>query len=291
MKEAILYERLEDDFVRCMVCNHQCTIKPGKTGICGVRENRQGTLFALNYGMTAAIGVDPIEKKPLYHFMSGTKTYSLATAGCNLHCKWCQNWQLSQRPIIHPKETSGTLIKPSEHVENAIKHDCPSLSYTYSEPTIFIEYALDTMVLARAKGLKNIWVTNGFMTPEALTAVMPYLDAANVDLKGSTERIYKRFCGGDAESVMRNLIQLHRGKVHLEITTLIILGVNDSEAELSSIAEFISRDLSPEVPWHLSRFFPGWKMSDKEPTPYETLLKAKKIGHEAGLNHIYLGNV
>jgi len=290
MIEAMLYDRLEDS-VKCRLCGHNCIIKPGKTGICGVRENRQGTLFALNYGLSSAVGVDPIGKKPLYHFLSKTRTYSLATVGCNLHCHWCQNWQLSQAPILNPGKLSGTLVPPEEHVENAIKYHCPSISYTYSEPTIFFEYALAIMKPAHAKGLKNIWVTNGFMSTEAVDQLLPYLDAANVDLKAPADGTYEKYCGGNAETVMDNLKSLYQANVHLEITTLVIPGVNDSQDQLRSIAEFIAGKLGKEVPWHLSRFFPGWKMIDRDSTPYATLAMARQIGKDAGLNHIYLGNV
>ncbi|MFA5467143.1 MAG: AmmeMemoRadiSam system radical SAM enzyme [Candidatus Izemoplasmatales bacterium] len=291
MKEAILYQTLADSSVVCLLCGHHCHIKTGSRGICGVRENRHGKLFSLNYGLTAAIGVDPIEKKPLYHYLHNTKTYSLATVGCNLHCRWCQNYQLSQEPVLSPGKLSGNLISPEDHVKNAISHHCPSIAYTYSEPTIFIEYALDIMKLAHAKGLKNIWVTNGFMSKEAIEILLPYLDAANVDLKAPKGGVYEKYCGGNAETVMANLINLHKEKVHLEITTLVIPGINDGDDQLSQIAEFIATKLGQDVPWHLSRFFPGWKLIDKEITPYETLAKAKQIAHDRGLKNVYLGNV
>ena len=266
MKEAILYEKLGSGEVRCGVCHHRCTIKEGHRGICGVRENSKGTLYALNYGKTIAAANDPIEKKPLFHFMPGTWTYSFATVGCNFHCPWCQNWSISQsskpdQPI------EGIDLSPEEQVERALEYGSPSISYTYSEPTIFVEYALDTMKLARERGLKNTWHTNGYMTKEVLDLILPYLDAANVDFKGPDDEVYRHYCGGKSQYVMENLKHLYEAGVHLEITTLIIPGVNDSAEQLSAIALFIAKELSPDVPWHISRFFPGWKMMDTPSLP------------------------
>lgn len=290
MIEALLYEKLDNHLVRCDVCGHHCLIKEGRKGICGVRENRQGKLFALNYSLTAAQAIDPIEKKPLYHFLPGTKTYSLATVGCNLHCQWCQNWTLSQYPVLSGT-VSGNPVEPGDHVRKALRSGCPSLSYTYSEPTIFLEYALDIMRLAKESGLKNIWVTNGFMSRSTLNLILPYLDAANVDLKAPSDGTYERFCGGNVERVMDNLVVMAKAGIHLEITTLVIPKVNDEDDQLRQIANFIARSLGTKVPWHISRFYPCWQMKDSPITPYDTLAKARDIGHEAGLEHIYLGNV
>ena len=290
MKEAILYQKTEDGKLRCNVCNQRCTIAEGKRGICGVRENIQGVLYALNYGKAAAVHVDPVEKKPIYHFLPKTETYSIATVGCNLRCEWCQNWEISQsskpkRPI------EGASISPEEHVRKAIEYNCPSISYTYSEPTIFVEYALDTMKLAKEKGLKNIWVSNGYMSKETLDMIIPYLDAINVDLKGSNDAAYKKYCGGTAEPVMDNLKYLYEAGVHIEITTLIVPGINDDQGQIETIAQFIAQELSKEVPWHISRFFPAWKMTETEITPIETLRMAETIGKNAGLKYIHVGNV
>ena len=290
MKEAILYEKLNDSHVKCAVCSHRCRIAEGKRGICGVRENRQGTLYTLNYGQTIAAHIDPVEKKPLYHFLPGTMTYSFAAAGCNFRCDWCQNWEISQQPKPN-KEVAGIPISPREHVARALENQCQSVSYTYSEPTIFLEYALDTMVIAKENGLKNIWVTNGFMTRETLDKIIPFLDAANVDYKGPNGGVYEKYCGGKAEPIQENLKYLHRAGVHNEITTLIVPGVNDQAAQLEKIAHFIASELSPEVPWHISRFFPAWKMMDTPVTSVETLTMAKAIGEKAGLKYIHLGNV
>lgn len=290
MKEAILYEKLENGKVKCAVCNHRCVIGEGKRGICGVRENRQGVLYALNYGLTISAANDPIEKKPLYHFLPGTMIYSFATVGCNFRCSWCQNWEISQaskpaRPI------EGTYVTPEEHVARAIELGCPSIAYTYSEPTIFLEYALDTMKLAREKGLKNVWVTNGYMSKETLDLIIPYLDAANVDYKGPDDGVYEKYCGGKAVHIMDNLIYLQKAGVHQEITTLIVPGVNDKYEQLEEIAKFIADEVGTDVPWHISRFFPNWKMMDVPITPLETLKMAEKIGKEAGLKYIHIGNV
>lgn len=290
MKEAILYQKLEDGKVKCAVCSHRCTIAEGRRGICGVRENRGGTLYSLNYGIAVSVAIDPIEKKPLYHFMPGTKTYSFAAVGCNLCCAWCQNWEISQSPKPD-KPVEGYEVPPKEHIRQAIAHSCPSISYTYSEPTIFVEYALDTMILAQKEGLKNIWVTNGFMSPETLERIIPYLDAANVDLKGSRGDVYEKYCGAHAEPIMESLKILHQAGVHIEVTTLVVPGVNDKPAQLKEVAEFIANQLSRDVPWHISRFFPAWKMSETPITPLETLKMAQAIGKEAGLKHIHLGNV
>lgn len=290
MKEAILYEKLESGTVKCAVCNNRCTIKEGHRGICGVRENRQGVLYALNYGITISAANDPIEKKPLYHFMPGTMTYSFATVGCNLHCQWCQNWKISQSPKPN-KPIHGIEISPEEHVERALAYGSPSISYTYSEPTIFLEYALDTMKLAHEKGLKNIWHTNGYMSKEALDMIIPLLDAANVDFKGPKGDVYEKYCGGKAEYIMENLKYLFEAGVHLEITTLIIPGVNDKSGQLEEIAHFIATQLSCDVPWHINRFFPAYKMPYTPVTPMETLEMARKIGENAGLKHVHVGNI
>lgn len=289
-KEAMLYEKLEQGKVRCSLCRHYCTIAPGKRGICGVRENREEALYTLNYGKTVALNIDPIEKKPLYHFMPGTRTYSFAAPGCNFHCLWCQNWEISQSPKPD-KPIAGQTILPEEHVRRALEYQCPSISYTYSEPTIFAEYALDTMKIAREKGLRNIWVTNGYMSREALDVLIPFMDAANVDLKGGDDQTYRKYCGGTGSGVMDSLKILHRAGVHVEVTTLIVPGVNDRPEDFETIATFIAEKMSREVPWHISRFFPAWKMGSTPPTPLEVMEQAKEFGRRAGLKNIHLGNV
>lgn len=290
MHEAILYQKLPELKVKCDVCSHRCTIKDGFRGICGVRENQKGILYALNYGKTVAAAIDPIEKKPLFHFLPGTKIYSFATVGCNFRCEWCQNFEIAQSPKPM-RLVEGVEITPRQHVEKAMKYGCPSIAYTYSEPTIFLEYALDTMKLAHENGLKNVWVTNGFMTKETLDVIIPYLDAANVDYKGPNDGVYEKYCGGTAEPIMEKLKYLKQAGVHLEITTLVVPRVNDKYEQIEKIAQYIANEVGVEVPWHVSRFFPAWKMLDTEITPLRTLKMAKEIGEKAGLKFIHIGNV
>ncbi|WP_319467699.1 AmmeMemoRadiSam system radical SAM enzyme [uncultured Trichococcus sp.] len=290
MKEAMLYEKLGDGRIRCGVCPHHCVIAEGKRGICAVRENRDGTLYALNYGKAIAVAIDPIEKKPLNHFLPGTTAYSFATIGCNLRCLWCQNWAISQaskpnRPIY------GEDISPEQHVRRALAAKCPSIAYTYTEPIIFVEYALDTMKLAREAGLKNIWKTAGYATKETLDAIIPYLDAVNVDLKGTDDEVYREYCGGTAQPVLDTIKHFHAAGVHLEITTLVVPGVNDRIDQLERMARFIAEEVGKEVPWHVNRFFPGWKMMDTAITPMETLEMAAAIGKSYGLLHVHIGNI
>jgi pyruvate formate lyase activating enzyme len=290
VKEAILYQKLEGGSVKCAVCNHRCIIAEGARGICSVRENQHGTLFALNYGKTIAAHIDPIEKKPLYHFLPGTMIYSFAAVGCNFRCLWCQNWEISQSPKPN-KPIQGSDISPEEHVKQALLNACPSIAYTYSEPTIFVEYALDTMKLARKKGLKNVWVTNGYMSRETLAAIIPYLDAANVDYKGPNDGVYEKYCGGKAEPIMENLKILHEAGVHIEITTLIVPDINDKFQQLDRIAKYIAEELGRDIPWHVSRFFPAWRMMDTPITPVKTLEMARTIGKNSGLKYVHVGNV
>jgi len=286
MKEAVLYEKLDDGKVRCNVCTHRCVIRDKARGLCRVRENRDGTLYALNYGKTAARGIDPIEKKPLYEFIPRTLSYSFSTVGCNMRCPWCQNHALA-----FAEEVRGYDITPETHVKTALAHGCESIAYTYSEPTIFIEYALDTMREAHLHGLKNVFVTNGTMTPEALDLILPYLDAVNVDVKAHDDDTYRRFCGTGIEQVYDTIRRMKAAGVHTEVTTLVIPGVNDSEKALTVIVKDIIDAAGTDVVWHISRFFPAYRMKDKLPTDIKTLEKARDIGREHGIRSIYLGNV
>lgn len=290
MHEAMLWKLLPNNDVQCHVCHHRCIIKDGRRGICAVRENRQGTLYALNYGWTVSAAIDPIEKKPLAHFLPGSKIYSFATVGCNLRCSWCQNWEISQSPKPN-KSIQGYEVSPEEHVKRAIEYHCPSIAYTYSEPTVFLEYALETMKLAREKGIKNVWVTNGYMTPETLEIITPYLDAANVDFKGADDGAYEKYCGAKPAPIMENMKYLFDHGVHLEVTTLVVPGVNDQEKQLKEIALALVKNLGLEVPWHITRFFPAWKMYASPITPVKTMELAKKIAQEAGIHFIHLGNL
>lgn len=290
IKEAMFYKCLSDDRVACGLCHHRCVLSAGQRGLCGVRENDGGSLYSLNYGKTISVAADPIEKKPLRHYMPGTKTYSLAAEGCNMRCAWCQNWEISQPPGLG-QPIRGARIKPEEHIHKAFEWACRSVSYTYSEPTVFVEYALEIMKKARGAGLKNIWVTNGFMTSEALEEILPLLDAANVDLKAFEEEVYREYCGGGLAPVLENIRRMHRAGVHVEVTTLVVPGVNDDTAQLEGIAGFIASELDPSVPWHISRFFPAWQCRDRGPTPPESIQRAERIGKEAGLWRIHLGNI
>jgi len=288
-----LYEKLSDKKVKCGLCNHCCIINDGKRGICGVRENKKGKLYSLVYGRIIAEHIDPIEKKPLYHFMPGSFSLSIATIGCNFKCLHCQNSdisQISKQEIISNKQW-GKEKSPKEIVQDALESNCPSISYTYTEPTIFLEFAFDCMKLAKKKGLKNIWVSNGYMTKKVLDLITPYLDAINVDLKAFTEGFYRDVCGAKLQPVLDNLIDIKKRGIHLEITTLVIPGKNDSEKELKQVAAFIKKKLGKDIPWHVSRFFPHHEFLNMMPTPVEKILRAVEIGKEAGLKFVYTGNV
>ena len=295
MKECLLYKK-SGDYLECQTCNHRCKIAPFRRGICGVRENNRGKLSLLVYGRVIAENIDPIEKKPLYHFMPGTKSLSIATVGCNLRCLWCQNDDISQCTKSDDFDRDGIMNKvgvemePEQIVTDAKKQNCPSISYTYTEPTIFLEFALDTMKLAKKEGIKNIWVSNGYMTTETLDLITPYLDAINIDLKGFSEENYLKYSGAKLQPVLGNIRDIHKRKIHIEVTTLIVPGVNDDEKQLNDIANFLA-SISKEIPWHISRFFPAYKMMDTPPTPIETLELAESLGKEAGLKYIHLGNI
>ncbi len=289
-KEAMLYEKLEKKDVRCFLCNHNCTIKPSKFGICGMRENVDGVLYTYAYGRVIAANVDPVEKKPLYHFFPGSSSFSIATAGCNFQCGFCQNWQISQTSIKKDKNLSGYTLLPEDVVSKALKQGCESISYTYTEPTIFFEYAFDISRLARKKGILNIFVTNGFMSLKALDIIRPYLDACNVDLKSFNDEFYRKVCKGRLQPVLDSIEYMRKIGIWVEVTTLVVPGANDSDEELSGIANFIA-SVDPHIPWHISRFHPDFKFTDTDPTPVATLEKAVSIGQKAGLYFIYLGNV
>jgi pyruvate formate lyase activating enzyme len=290
MKEAMLYDRLEDNQVRCALCAHRCLIKPGRRGICEVRENRDGTLYSLVYAQTISANVDPIEKKPLYHFLPGTGAFSIATVGCNFRCAFCQNADISQASKGGGWGRWGQELPPEKVVDLAQKHRCASIAYTYTEPTIFFEYAYDTAQIATERGIKNVFVTNGYMTEEALRKIEPYLDAANVDLKGFTDEFYRHTCGAQLQPVLDSIGLMHQMGILVEVTTLIVPGHNDGDEELRQIARFLA-DISLDLPWHISRFVPHYKMTDVPPTPVGTLHRAAEIGYETGLRYVYAGNV
>jgi pyruvate formate lyase activating enzyme len=290
MKQALLYDRLPNDVVRCNLCAHHCRIAPGKFGICQVRKNVIGTLYTLVDDRIISQHVDPVEKKPLFHFYPGSKAYSVATPGCNFRCAWCQNWQIAQMPR-EQHLIDGREVNPEEIVAAAKASGCHSIAYTYTEPTVFFELAYDTAQLAHAAGLTNIYVTNGYMTEAMLTMFAPYLDAANVDLKAFNDATYKRYVGGHLQPELDSMKTVKRLGIWLEVTTLVIPGLNDDPAEIRDAAAFVAQELGPETPWHISRFYPAYKMLDRPPTPVETLNHAKEIGLSEGLKFVYVGNV
>lgn len=289
MKEAYLYEKLEGRKVRCLLCNHGCVIKEGKTGICGVRRNEAGSLFSLVYDKVIARHVDPIEKKPLFHFLPGSRSYSIATVGCNFRCRFCQNADISQMPADH-QQIMGEEMSPAAIVREAVRTHCRSISYTYTEPTIYFELCLDTARLASREGLKNVFVSNGYMTESCLREIYPDLHAANVDLKAFTDRFYKEQCGAKLRPVLATLETLKRQNVWLEVTTLLIPGLNDSPAELKELAGFLAA-LDPDIPWHISRFHPTYKLTNVPSTPPESIHRARDLGLEAGIRYVYTGNL
>jgi len=290
MDEAILYDRLEGERVRCGVCAHRCTIASGERGICAVRENVGGRLESLVYGRLVARDVDPIEKKPLYHFFPGTRAYSIATVGCNFTCRNCQNAYISQYPRDHAGRIVGDPADADEVVADAVGSGCHSIAYTYTEPTVAVEFVLDCMRAAKDEGLANVWVSNGYYTAETADLIGPYLDGINVDLKGITNEVYHEISGGNVRPVLDTIERAYCAGAWVEVTTLVIPGFNDTDGELRWTAEAI-RGVSSEIPWHLSRFFPAYRLVDRPPTPIETLERAREIAREVGLQHVYLGNV
>jgi pyruvate formate lyase activating enzyme len=289
MEEARLYEQLPEGQVRCQLCAHRCTIADGKRGICHVRQNQAGKLYTLVYGRVIAQHVDPIEKKPLYHFYPGSRSYSIATPGCNMRCRWCQNADISQMPR-EQQLVMGRDVPPAQIVAEAQRTGCASIAYTYTEPTIFFEYSYDTARLAQEAGLANVYVTNGYMTGEMLAVIHPYLDAANVDLKAFRDESYRKYTGARLSPVLDSLKTMKKLGIWVEVTTLIVPTVNDDPAELRDIAQFVAGELGVETPWHISRFFPTYKMTDAPPTPISMLEEAYTIGRQAGLRHVYKGN-
>lgn len=290
MHECTLYKKVpgKNKKVQCLACAHKCLISEGRTGICGIRKNENGKLILLVYALPVSVNVDPIEKKPLYHFLPGTKSFSFGTVGCNFRCSWCQNFDISQM-----KEIQGYKISPEQIVEQAIKTGCKSISYTYNEPSIFIEFVHDVAVLAKKKQLKNILVTNGYMSKEAFDYLNKekLIDAMNIDLKSFSNETYMKYCGAKLKPVLDTIKRAVKNKIHVEITTLIVPEVNDNEKELEKIARFIfSLDKKGNIPWHISRFFPMYKMSDKEQTEIKILENAEFIGKKY-LKYVYVGNV
>ena len=289
MQEAMFYEK-EKNYLKCTLCPHYCHVLPGESGACAVRKNIDGKLYTLVYGKAIACHVDPIEKKPLFHFKPGSNIYSFATAGCNFKCEFCQNWEISQISKGESGEIIGENKSPEQIVKDALINGCNSIAMTYVEPTIFYEYALDTCKEAKKHDLYTVFVSNGYINNKPIDKIKPYLDAINIDLKSFNPEFYRKVCGGRLEPVLDSIKYYHKKGVWVEVTTLVIPGENDSDTELKKIAEFIA-SVDNNIPWHVSRFHPDYKMTDKSFTPAKTLHKAYDIGKKAGLNFIYVGNV
>jgi len=290
-KEAVLWEAAEGEKVRCVLCHWKCVIAEGAVGRCHVRKNIDGVLYSLNYDKLCAANADPVEKKPLFHFQPGSKSFSIAAPGCNFQCVFCQNWQISQMPY-RQNVLEGDACEPELIVRAALQSGCQSIAYTYTEPTVFMELCSETAVLAKQNGLKNIFVSNGFLSLEAVDFVKPWLDGINVDLKAFTEDYYRNLCKAKLEPVLETIRMIARyTDIWMELTTLLVPGKNDSDDELRSIAEFIAKDVSVDTPWHVSRFYPQYKMDDAAPTDSAVLERAYDIGRQAGLRYVYVGNL
>ena len=291
LHEAELTRSLKGQAVQCRVCEHYCTLQPGEWGKCGVRVNRDGTVYLTVYGEAIAAHVDPIEKKPLFHFQPGTSAFSVGTYGCNFTCQWCQNWQLSQVRQREPNAPRADNLSPEQIVDICRNREIPTIAYTYNEPTVFFEYTYDTAKLAHEHGIKNVYVSNGFMTEEMLDVLTPYLEGINIDLKGFTEALYEDYVGARLAPVKRNIAYLaQETDVWVEVTTLVIPDLNDSDEELNAIAGWLA-ETDPQIPWHVTAFYPTHRMRDRPRTPPSTLQHAYDIGKEAGLAYVYVGNV
>lgn len=286
-KEAILYDEI-GKALNCKVCERRCLISKGKRGFCEMRENIDGKLYTLNYAAASSVAVDPIEKKPLFHFYPGSTVLSLGSVGCNFRCKYCQNWNISQTAL---EDISLREIMPEDAIELAKEYDCKSIAWTYNEPTMWLEYTIDSAKLAKKEGIKTVYVTNGYMTEESLEQVGPYLDAANIDLKGMSEQFYKELCDARMDPVLETIKRMHDKKIHVEVTNLIIPGYNDSVENITDLVNFIAGDVGVEVPLHFTRFFPYYELKNVKPTPVADLEKAFKIAKDAGMKYVYIGNV
>jgi len=275
-------------FVRCNLCPHRCIIADGERGRCRVRENRGGRLYSMVYGNPCAVHVDPIEKKPFYHFLPGAAAFSLATAGCSLRCLYCQNWTISQVP---PEETENVDLPPEMVVQYAQRYDAPVIAYTYSEPMVFYEYMLATAQKARAAGLRNVVISAGFINPEPLRELCTVVDAIKIDLKGYDEEFYRKVCEAELAPVLEAIRIIYESGIHLEIVNLVVPTLNDSLEQLRALARWVAQELSPDIPLHFSRFYPQYKLTNLPPTPVETLDRARQVAMEEGMRFVYVGNV
>lgn len=288
--EAILYTTKHDRSVRCRLCAHGCCIPSGERGLCGVRENQDGVLRSLVFGRLVSREIDPIEKKPMYQFLPGSRAYSIATVGCNFACRNCQNHFISQYPKLHEGRLIGDTASAADVVAEAVESGCRTVAYTYAEPTIAMEFYLDVMRAAREAGLANVWVSNGYFSKEAAELVIPLLDGINIDLKGISDDFYRQVVGANVRPVLDSIERVHEADVWVEVTTLVIPGLNDSDDALHWAAEAIA-GISPAIPWHVSRFYPAFRMIERPATPVATLERALRIGRAAGLKYVYIGNV
>jgi len=297
--KPILWEKKENNFVQCNICHNRCLIGSGELSRCLSRKNVDGEMQLNTFGIVSSLAADPIEKKPLYHFHPGTRVFSVGGWGCNFRCLHCQNWNISQIPkaeaekiMLSQQGTGGQSVSPELLVDLALKHDCQGLAWTYNEPTIWLEYTIESAKLAKEKGLYTVYVTNGYITKEALEAIAPYLDAFRVDLKSFDDEFYRNICGvKDARGVFESTAFAKQMGLHIEAITNIIPTHNDSDENLENLAKWIVKNLGENTPWHVTRFFPACRLKDLSPTPIETLEKAVKIGKEKGLNFVYMGNV
>jgi pyruvate formate lyase activating enzyme len=286
--ESRFSEAFKDDALRCTICPRMCVIKPGQRGFCDTKENKDGKIISLTYGQLSAVAVDPIEKKPLAHFHPGSLAFSVSSVGCSFTCPWCQNWHLS---MAKPGEYQTKYVSPEEVVNMALRRDCRSIAYTYNEPLINLNYVEDVSRLAHKKGIKNVLVTNGYISIPALEIVVDAIDAANVDWKAFNEPFYRKYCSADLKSVLDATVEMKRRGVHVEVTFLVIPETNDDEEETRAMARYLVENLGPDTPLHISRFFPHYKFNHVPPTPIDTLVRARSIAMEEGVRYVFVGNV
>lgn len=288
LTEAKFYHQVEGGRVQCELCPNKCLLASGQRGLCKARENIKGRLYSLVYGKPVTVAVDPIEKKPLYHFLPGAKAYSLATAGCNLSCKYCQNWDISQR---FPEDVKSLSMKPEEVVDEAIKTSSQVIAFTYNEPVVWYEYMLDIAKLAKQKGLRTVMISSGYINPEPLEELLLYLDAVKIDLKAFDDRVYRQMSGGELEPVLDTIKTVYASKKWLEIVYLVVPTYTDDLMKIKEMCFWLKENVGVEVPLHFSRFWPKYKLANLPPTSEEILKKARQTCLEVGLKHVYTGNI